>query len=226
MKVTILQHAAFEKPGLITDWINMNGYETQTIKIFEQHPLPVAAEIEFLIVLGGPMSVNDSTKWITAERKLIEQVVVTNKPMLGICLGAQQLAATFGGQIKPSPKEVGFGSIEATMTAMQVLDAPRNCDVLHWHSEGFTLPVQAIPLFKSELWPNQGFQFLNAIGLQFHLEATPSTVTDLLAADAQFLKGSALEADENRVTQHLIDDNARQLLFNILDYLTNDEHLN
>lgn len=221
MKITIIQHVAFETPGLINEWITAHHHQSQLVQLFNGDQLPSADQIEFLVVLGGPMSVHDTQSWLAEERQLIRQVVTQNIPMIGICLGAQQLAMTFGGQITQSPAEVGWGPVASTHTTRQLLPKfPRQFEALHWHGEGFELPQQSVPLFTSPTWSNQGFQFLNAIGLQFHLETTPTTLLSLVGEDRDFLKQSVFDTNVDAVVNHVIDDQNRQSLFQILDYLT------
>lgn len=219
MKVTIIQHVPFETPGLISRWITKRGFKSEIIKLFANQPLPKPADIEFLIVLGGPMSVNDSDQWIKDERQLINKVVTSNKPMLGICLGAQQLAVAFGSKVSSSPVEVGWAPVASTLTAKQLFNAPMSNDVLHWHGEGFNLPVQSVSLFTSNNWQNQGFQFLRAIGLQFHLETTDQSLPPLVNADTAFIKKSIFDTSPEIILSHQIERQNEELLDNILDYL-------
>lgn len=221
MKITIIQHVAFETPGLINEWIRAHGYHSDLIQTFNGDSLPSADDIEFLVVLGGPMSVHDDHAWLKEERRLIRTVVTRNLPMLGICLGAQQLAMTFGAQVTPSPIEVGWGPVASSQTTRQLLKKfPRQFTALHWHGEGFEMPLQSIPLFSSPTWANQGFQFLNAIGLQFHLETTPTTLLSLVGEDREFIKQSIFDTSVDQVINHPLDPRNQDLLFQILDYLT------
>ncbi|GHP13074.1 GMP synthase [Lentilactobacillus fungorum] len=220
MKITIIQHVAFEVPGLIDEWIATNHHQRQLVKLFEtDYQLPEPNTIDFLIVLGGPMSANDDLNWIRAERQLIKQVVQAGKPMLGVCLGAQQLAKAFGSQIIPTAKEVGLGAVESTNIAQRILGAKTSYQVLHWHGEGFELPAGAQQLFTSRYWQNQGFELGSAIGLQFHLESTPQTLAGLIAADQPFLIGSVLGESADQLRQLPFDLNCRTLLFTILNHL-------
>ncbi len=111
----MIQHVAFEAPGAITKWAQLHNYPLEVIRIFAEQPLPPAAAVDFLVVLGGPMSANDPEEWLVQERALIKAVVADNKPMFGICLGAQQLAKAFHAQIVSTPKEVGWGKIQTRL---------------------------------------------------------------------------------------------------------------
>ena len=75
MNIHIIQHVSFEKPGRIMDWIQENNHTVEMIKVFNGEPFPKEEEVSFLIVLGGPMSANDTEHWIQDERHLIKEVV-------------------------------------------------------------------------------------------------------------------------------------------------------
>lgn len=221
MKLTIVQHVPFEIPGLISEWAAKNHYQIDLVQLFnnDQH-LPDPSDVAFLIVLGGPMSANDDLPWLSQERQLIKAVVNANKPMLGICLGAQQLAKVFGQPIIPTPKEVGFGPVTSSPLAQLLFNAQDHYLVLHWHGEGFETPQGGRPLFSSQYWPNQGFSYKSAIGLQFHLESTPASLKELVTTDAAFIAGSKFAGNENDILNKNFDPNCRTLLFNILNHLT------
>jgi GMP synthase (glutamine-hydrolysing) len=212
MKIHIIQHVPFEKPGLILDWIEERGHSYEMIKMYTHDRIPSSEGIYFLVVLGGPMSANDSDEWIIQERELIKKVVEQGKPMFGICLGAQQLAKAFGGEVVPAPKEIGWGEIQARISGEFLT-------VLHWHGEGFTLPENTELIYSSELWTNQGFRLNNSIGLQFHFETTTKTVAEIVEADSAFLKQSVFETSEDETIKKQIPPKNKEILFGLLDEL-------
>ncbi|RCW62747.1 type 1 glutamine amidotransferase [Saliterribacillus persicus] len=212
MKIHIIQHVPFEKPGLILEWINERRHTYEVVKIFDQESFPSSDEVEYLVVLGGPMSANDSDEWIATERQLIKEVVEQQKPMFGICLGAQQLAKVFGGSIVPAPQEVGWENVQSVSTG-------KNMSVLHWHGEGFTLPEKSILLYSSSRWENQGFRIHNAIGLQFHFETTETTLSEIVGADAEFLGQSVFKTSVEETLDYSIPSENKEVLFSMLDTL-------
>lgn len=155
MLIHIIQHVPFEKPGLIIEWIKDNNHSAEIVEIFNGNTLPKAEDVSFLIVLGGPMSANYSEEWIKEGRLLIKEVVDNGKAMLGICLGAQQLAKAYGSEILVSPKEVGWSSVSSIT---QAFHPSGDYTVLHWHGEGYTLPEGATLLYSTKDWKNQGFR--------------------------------------------------------------------
>ena len=172
------QHVPFEGLGSIECWLMANGYEVTYTRLFEPHALPVLDAVDFLIVMGGPMSVNDEADypWLVAEKAFIRNCIDAGKPVLGICLGAQLIASVLGARVFPnSLKEIGWFPIEAVPSdAESRFKFPSSTTVFHWHGETFDLPQGAIRLAKSAGCDNQAFQYgEKVIGLQFHLETTP-----------------------------------------------------
>ena len=132
------------------------------------------------------MSVNDEAEfpWLVAEKRFIGKVIHTGKPVLGICLGAQLIAAAMGAKIyKNNVKEIGWFPIKSSSEEdKEKFVFPGSVEVFHWHGETFDLPVGAICLASSEGCKNQAFQIGNSvIGLQFHLETTPKSAEDIVA---------------------------------------------
>lgn len=178
MRAHYLQHVAFEGLGSIEPWLRKAGYQITATRFYDAGILPEISEIDLLVVMGGPMSVNDEKDypWIIEEKKFIERAIEAGKPVLGICLGAQLIASVMGAEVFPNPvKEIGWFPIEAVNTAgTTAFQFPESIQVFHWHGETFNLPRGAIQTAKSKGCENQAFQIgSNIIGLQFHLETTP-----------------------------------------------------
>src|SRR5262249_26269785 len=143
------------------------------------------SDLQGLVVMGGPMSVNDGNKYpfLLPEIQLIEKVLNEKKPVLGVCLGAQLIAKALGCRVYPNKhRELGWHPIELTKHAavdplFGVL--PKKLNVFHWHGETFDLPSGATLLARSKLCENQAFRWGdNAYGLQFHVEVTPTMVSE------------------------------------------------
>jgi GMP synthase (glutamine-hydrolysing) len=180
----VLQHVAHEGPGAVALAVRDSGADLSVVRLDrgEAVPVPAAvAEMAGLVVMGGPMGVHDDLAWLDDERALLRRAVATGLPVLGICLGAQQLAAALGGEVFTGPAaEVGFGEVH--LTAEAVGDpvfgpAPTPLPCVHWHGDTFTLPDGAVRLARSDLYENQAFRVGRlAYGLQFHVEVTASLV--------------------------------------------------
>ena len=186
LRAHVFQHVPFEGPGSIGPWLKARGIAVGVTRFFGNDRLPNVADTDGLIVMGGPMSVNDERvlPWLVSEKRLIGEMINRGKPVLGVCLGAQLIANVLGSKVYPNPeKEIGWFPIQSTASGPQsrVFRFPDECLVFHWHGETFDLPAGAVRLATSVACRNQAFQFgANAIGLQFHLETTPATALDLV----------------------------------------------
>jgi GMP synthase-like glutamine amidotransferase len=179
MKLICLQHVAFEGPAWIGLWAGRSGLELETIGLYRNDPLPRLADFDGLVIMGGPMGANDGYRyhWMDPEKELIAQAVLQGKRVLGICLGAQLIAAALGSRVYPNPKkEIGWFPLDKTPDAgLSVFGAilPRRFTALHWHGDTFDLPPGAVHLASTPACVNQAFALNDAVlGLQFHLEAT------------------------------------------------------
>ncbi|MEF3193026.1 MAG: type 1 glutamine amidotransferase, partial [Halothiobacillaceae bacterium] len=189
MNITILQHAAFEGPGNIAAWAEARNHHTRIHHPWRGDPMPTPNDFDVLVVLGGGMSVHDGAEhpWLPREREFILAALANGKRVLGICLGAQQIALALGGKVGlNAEREVGFWPIRRLSDALPL---PETLTVLHWHGETFDLPPGATLLAESEACRNQGFLGADglALGLQCHLEATPEMVESFCREDADYL---------------------------------------
>ena len=158
------------------------------VRTFERNPIPSNLDNQAgLIVMGGPMSVYDHEQFpfLLDEQRLIEQALKDDKPVLGVCLGSQLLAATLGIEVKSgAQKEIGWHSVALTESANA--DAlwegvPSRFTAYHWHGDVFELPQGAVSLASSELTPCQGFRYgANAYGFLFHMEVTDKIIQNMV----------------------------------------------
>jgi len=141
MRAHYFQHVPFEGLGSIEPWLKKAGYEITCSRFFEDPVLPNLKNLDFLVVLGGPMSANDEEKfpWLAAEKQFIWDAVAKGKPVLGICLGAQLIANALGARVYPSKvKEIGWFPIYGIVTSDKSLfEFPASIEVFHWHGETF-----------------------------------------------------------------------------------------
>jgi GMP synthase-like glutamine amidotransferase len=183
MRAHYLQHVAFEGLGSIEKWLQLHNYQISSTRLFESVLFPDVNEIDLLIIMGGPMSVNDEKElpWLIAEKQFVKAAIDAGKPVLGICLGAQMIADVMGSKIYPNTeKEIGWFPIVAKSTDQQYFQFPSSVTVFHWHGETFDLPKPACLLASSKACANQAFQIgNNVIGLQFHLETTPESLQQI-----------------------------------------------
>lgn len=226
MRAHYLQHVPFEGLGSIAPWLKNAGYEISCTQFFNTEELPEIADIDFLIVMGGPMSVNDGQEypWLTLEKQFIKNAVEAEIPVLGICLGAQLIASAMGAKVfQNSVKEIGWYPVRAVKPKRNsVFQFPEETDVFHWHGETFSLPDDATQIARSEGCANQAFQIgNNIIGLQFHLETTPLSAQAIVEncryelVDGEYIQSEAdiLSVSDERYLS------VNSLMANILEYL-------
>jgi GMP synthase-like glutamine amidotransferase len=176
----VIQHVAHEGLGLIGTALDAAGIEVQLYRTDQGESLPpsrVLRSLGGLVVLGGPMHVNQDREhpWLQSERDLLEAAVEEGLVVLGVCLGAQQLAVALGGTASAGPAlEIGPGQVLLTEegAADPVLGpagSPLPC--FQWHSWTFSVPDGGVRLSGNAMFANQAFRMgPKAYGLQFHVE--------------------------------------------------------
>jgi GMP synthase-like glutamine amidotransferase len=178
----IVQHVAFEGPGLIAASLGHLGLRFDIIRTDRGDALPEPASIGGLVVMGGPMGVRDGDHhpWLAPERTLMATAVEAGLPVLGVCLGAQQLAMALGAEVTTGPtEEIGLGQVELTGAGrMDPVTGPEYGGLahnalpcVHWHQDTFSLPDGAVHLAATRPFPHQAFRWgPRAYGFQFHVE--------------------------------------------------------
>jgi GMP synthase-like glutamine amidotransferase len=197
--VLILQNSKIEGPGVLGNLLESDGFTIQTIYA-KQDKIP-SKNFSLLVVLGATESANDLHSYLLNEQKLIKKYVQENIPVLGICLGSQLIAKTFGGQVfTGSKKEIGFyNDIEIDIDSGLFSGIQNPMTVFHWHGDTFSLPQNSIRLAHSENYENQAFEFKSAVGLQFHLEVDKTIVNLWLdKSEDKIKKLSYINPDEIR----------------------------
>lgn len=195
MQVHVFQHVPFEGLGSIATLLEQRQAGVGFTRFYEPAArLPALAEVDCLIVLGGPMSVNDEEElpWLRQEKRFISEAIADGKAVLGICLGAQLIASALGARVYPGPeKEIGWFPILAEPVGVGTFAFPASVQVFHWHGETFDLPAGAVRLAASAACRNQAFQLGDRVlGLQFHLETTPESAAAILTHCADELLGN------------------------------------
>jgi len=183
MRVHYLQHVHFEGPAAIEQWARKAGHLVTGSHLYQGDRLPDVDDFDLLVMMGGPMSVNDEREfpWLVEEKELIRRTMVLNRPILGVCLGAQLIASATGERVYRGPqKEIGWFPVRRVTTKGVGAVLPATFTPLHWHRETFDLPEGATRLAETEVIPNEGFQLGRAVALQFHIEATPESVEALV----------------------------------------------
>lgn len=168
-----LQHVPFEGPGVFRRALETRGYHVRSV-VVPADDLPLDPG-NFLLIMGGPMSVNDGNSWVEAELHFVKTAMKSGIPVLGICFGAQLLAKALGASVAPGPK-FEIGMVPVSLTENGKTDPvfgcmPQTFPVFQWHGEGMTLPPGSTHLATSVDFSVQAFRMKDRIyGLIFHLE--------------------------------------------------------
>jgi GMP synthase (glutamine-hydrolysing) len=177
-RLLVLQHVAHELLGTLNPLLKRAGFRLRYVN-FARHPeaQPSLDGYDGLVVLGGPMSANDTDRLphLTTEMRLIEEALRRDLPVLGICLGAQLIAKTLGASVYANKeKEIGWYDVSPTDEAEgdPLLGVFRQTEkIFQWHGDTFDIPRSTLHLAFSSLCAHQAFRYgMNVYGLQFHLE--------------------------------------------------------
>jgi len=202
-KIWVLQHHPVENLGRIADALEDAALAWQYVRVFDGAPIPRDMKgAGGLIVMGGPESVYQLQRYpyLRAEMQLIESALGDKKPILGVCLGAQLLAAVLGASVRRSEsREIGWYPVRLTEAAHNdplMRGLPAKFMAAHWHSDIFDLPDRAVALASSERTAIQAFRFGdNAYGLLFHAEITEDRIRSLVTEFAEDLRRVGVDGD-------------------------------
>jgi GMP synthase (glutamine-hydrolysing) len=207
--------------GSIETWAIEKQHTLRGTRFFENDPLPILSEIDWLIVMGGPMSVHDTDTypWLKAEKDFIKQAVTYKKRVLGICLGAQLIATALGARVYPNAqKEIGWFSVERVIPTPFL---PERVVAFHWHGETFDLPDGARHLARSTACEHQAFLYeQRVVGLQFHLEMTQTGVKQLIRYGREELVDAPhIQTAEAMLTDAQLFETTQRFMAILLDQL-------
>lgn len=198
MPVLILKNTSSEGPGTLGDFLHEPSAACRIVELGRE-PLPDAEGFDTLVMLGGPMSVNDEKEYpyLTDEIRLAERFMTTGRKVFGICLGSQIMAKALGAKVYPGPfKELGWFDIglsgaglgDPHMRALAMRPGLSSFEerfsVFHWHGETFDIPAGAELLAGSALYPHQAFRYgERAYAFQFHIEVTKEMIFDWMTGE-------------------------------------------
>lgn len=199
MTVLILKNVPGEGPGTIEDFLAGHNMRYSIIDLASEET-PLTDGFDALVILGGPMSANDTDKfpYIKKEIELVRDFSGKGKKVLGICLGAQIMARAFGAKVYPGPeKEIGWYDIDIDYSGgrdrlmgrlaqhPQTKEYLKSIKVFQWHGETFDIPKGAVRVATSQLYPNQAFRYgEKAYAFQFHIEVREETIYEWLKDEA------------------------------------------
>ncbi|OXL24629.1 type 1 glutamine amidotransferase [Psychrobacter sp. DAB_AL32B] len=196
LRIHALFHTDYEDLSFIKQWANSHHHMMNISRSYDDCSLPEQDHFDWLIVMGGPMSVHDEEKypWLIAEKHFIRQAIDAGKTVIGICLGAQLIAHCLGANVQPSGvKEIGWLPIRLTPKGQShplLQDLPKqDFTVFHFHGDGFDCPKGASIIASTEAWENQGFIYQTSqhkalgtwiMGWQCHFEVTKESLAKMI----------------------------------------------
>lgn len=229
----VLSHVGFEDLGTLRDPLLNRGFTIDSLEVASSaFPFNAAVASDLLVVLGGPIGVyeQDDYPFLKNEITALANRLDTRKPTLGICLGAQLMAAALGVPVYPGKngKEIGWAPIKPAPQAtlpewFKPLVAP-GVNVLHWHGDTFDLPAGATLLASTENYVNQAFTYgASALAMQFHPEVTAFDLESWYVGHGAELNQAGLSIRDLRVAAELyspqLEMAAREFWNQWLDYI-------
>ncbi len=193
MNVLILKNVANEGPGTIQEYLEQTGSAFEILDMYDcRSEVPDVRSHSHLVVMGGPMAVYDMDNYpyLSIETAIIRAFILSKKPVLGICLGAQLVAHALGANVYPGGKqEIGWYSVDLSPEGMSdpvmssiSVEGSAVAEVFQWHGDTFDLPGKAVRLATSQEFENQAFRYNNNVyALQFHIEVTPDIIREWFA---------------------------------------------
>ncbi len=208
----VIQHVPWETPHRILD--ACSELEVRTVEPLTGASLPSHAEVSGVLVMGGPMNVDEAARYpgLTAERGWLAEAVGKEMPILGICLGAQLLARALGAEVRAGVRpEIGFAPVQIHEPTDPIVGAlAPEAPVLHWHGDVFDLPDGTVPLASSAQTKHQAFRHGNTWGVLFHAEADATLVDKWLAEPSMRGEATAVlgpdAPDELRLQAREVED--------------------
>lgn len=202
MRVLAIVHESDAGPGVFTEAIRGGGAELHWWNPRDECP-PASDPTDYdaVMTFGGAMhpDQDDAHPWLTEERALLADLIERGVPLLGVCLGAQLVAAAAGADVRRAPEpEIGWYRVELTDAGrhdplLESIDTA--FDALEWHSYEFGLPPGATALARSERCL-QAFRVRDsAWGIQFHAEVTLADFSSWIASYAPDPDAVRIELD-------------------------------
>lgn len=188
MSVVIFQHEATEGAGLLADVLRDHGHPLRVVRLFAGQSLPRDLDnVHAMVSMGGSANVGENLRypWLPGEIDLLKRAYAAGLPIVGVCLGAQLMAAALGGEVGPmSAPEAGWHNVKLTFpgtTDPVFAGLPWSSPQMHLHGQEVRrLPPGAVPLASSAACKVQAFRAgLRAYGFQYHFEWTISDIDNL-----------------------------------------------
>lgn len=206
-RVAVIRHMAFEDMGIFGEVLAQRGCSVSTLDAGIDNLADAIREADLAVILGGPIGVYETERYPFLKEELLalENRLAAGRPTLGICLGAQLIAAALGARVYPGgKKEIGWSGIRLTGAGERsCLAALASQPVLHWHGDTFDLPQSAQLLASSAVYENQAFSLgNNVLALQFHAEADSRRIEQWLIGHTCELSAAGIDIPALRAQSH------------------------
>jgi len=207
--ILIVTHVDHEGPGYFAQVLERNAIPYRVVSIGQGNALPERPdEFSGLVLMGGPMSVNDPLPWIELELNLIRNAIAASIPVLGHCLGGQLISKALGGTVtRNRVREIGWFDVEQAAppaSTERFAELPARFPVFHWHGETFSLPKGATSLLRNDNCEQQAFSIGSTLAMQCHIEMTAAMVQQWVAsAPEEFAHPSGAVQSATEITRDL-----------------------
>lgn len=204
MRLLAVRHVLFEDLGTFAPACAERGIEIEYHDVVDDSAtLGEKAKLaDVVVVLGAPIGAADLQDYpfLESEYDLVRQCIADGTPLLGICLGAQIIAAATGGSVEPGVPEIGFAPVELTAAGRDsVLGCLAGQDVLHWHGDRIVPPAEAVVLARTEHTACQAFTLgERVLGIQFHPEADCARIESWLVGHAHEIGSHGIDVGRVR----------------------------
>jgi len=205
-RVLFIQHGETDKPGLLGEVLEGMGIPCDVLHPYLGQPVPAnLGDYSGLALGGGAQGVyeQDQYPYLTQECQLVREAMVVDRPVIGLCLGGQLMAAALGADVRKSGrKEIGF--FEVALDPLAQYDPvwsgmPQTFVTTHWHGDVFDIPPGGMKMASSAMTPNQLFRYGHSMyGLQFHLEMTPAVLDEMIEDSRDYLLGAGVDPEALR----------------------------
>lgn len=194
--ILVVQNTDLDPIGVLGEELVNCGAQLVTW-LPEEQPTPPEGNYTGMVIMGGPMGACDDEQFPHLQQTvdLIHQFHREDKPIMGVCLGAQLIARAFGSRVYPhSVPEIGFtpiNVIDATAPETWLQDCASDLQLMQWHFDTFDLPAPATLLMTNEACQHQAFRIGSKVyGFQFHLEVTPAIIAGWQAMESEWIQAN------------------------------------
>jgi GMP synthase (glutamine-hydrolysing) len=213
-----LRHLAFEDLGLLAPLLQSMGWRIHYYDLGVDELWKIdLSQVDLLVILGGPIGAEDDALYpfLADEVNLIRERLGNQKPILGICLGAQLMARALGASVRPMEhKEIGYAPVTLTETARRSpLAHIGNHPVLHWHGDQFSMPCGVESFASTPTCPHQAFLIgSHGMAWQFHLEVDARRIEQWLIGHCGELSQMGIDRQQLRAAASLHSVRLREIL--------------